>query len=223
MLFSANWLVSLQGLPGRNEQPVWPLPPVWGGLSFMVLSSVRHSVTVLEHSLVCSVIWCSPLLGIRMPQGYHYLGDPLLKNPPGLMQGTWVGSLVREDSTCCRAAKPVCHSCWVGSLEPKFWNKRSHCNKKPVHTAREWPPPATIRESLHTAMKTQSSQRQVSKYRVKKRCHWVHSSSPVFNSSGAVRFQKHLNSVSSGKWETLASPNSYLKKQISSVVAKLPP
>ena len=26
------------------------------------------------------------------------------------MQGTWVRSLVREDPTCCRATKPVCHN-----------------------------------------------------------------------------------------------------------------
>ena len=29
------------------------------------------------------------------------------------MQGTWVWSLVREDSTCCWATKPMCHNYWV--------------------------------------------------------------------------------------------------------------
>ena len=27
-------------------------------------------------------------------------------------QGTWVRALVREDPTCCRATKPVCHNYW---------------------------------------------------------------------------------------------------------------
>ena len=34
------------------------------------------------------------------------------------MQGTQVQSLLWEDSTCCRAAKPVCHSYWDCALEP---------------------------------------------------------------------------------------------------------
>ena len=29
------------------------------------------------------------------------------------MQGTWVWSLFQEDPSCCRAAKPVCHSYWA--------------------------------------------------------------------------------------------------------------
>ena len=51
-------------------------------------------------------------------------------------QGTWVQSLVREDPTCCRAAKSVCHNYWASLLqllkpkhpEPVLCNKRSHCN-----------------------------------------------------------------------------------------------
>ena len=66
-------------------------------------------------------------------------------------------SLVREDSTCQGPAKTVHHnylacvlralepmSLWATeleghnywsplALEPLFWNKRSHCNEKPVH------------------------------------------------------------------------------------------
>ena len=33
------------------------------------------------------------------------------------MQGTQVRFLVQEDPTCHGAAKPVCHSCWAGTLE----------------------------------------------------------------------------------------------------------
>ena len=43
------------------------------------------------------------------------------------MQGTWVRSLVREDSTCCRAAKPVCHNCWVCALELGATATRPEC------------------------------------------------------------------------------------------------
>ena len=68
------------------------------------------------------------------------------------MQGTRVRALVREDSTYCRATKPVHHNYWACALEPashNYWahvpqllkpvhlepvlhNKRSHCNEKPV-------------------------------------------------------------------------------------------
>ena len=54
------------------------------------------------------------------------------------MQGTWVGSLVWEDPTGCRATKPVHHSygaCALRSLcaqEPVI-HKRNHCSGKPVH------------------------------------------------------------------------------------------
>ena len=27
-----------------------------------------------------------------------------------LMKGTWVQSLIQEDSTCCGAAEPMCHN-----------------------------------------------------------------------------------------------------------------
>ena len=41
------------------------------------------------------------------------------------MQGTRVRSLVREDPTCCRATKPVCHNHWACTLEPvchNYWS-----------------------------------------------------------------------------------------------------
>ena len=53
------------------------------------------------------------------------------------MQGTWVPSLVQEDSTCLRANKPMCHN--YGSphdhmlhKKPMLHKKRSHCDDKPV-------------------------------------------------------------------------------------------
>ena len=44
------------------------------------------------------------------------------------MQGTWVQALVREDSTCRRATKPVHHNYWACVLEPashNYWSPRA--------------------------------------------------------------------------------------------------
>ena len=41
------------------------------------------------------------------------------------MQGTLVWSPVREDTTCCRAAKPVHHNYWACALEPGSHNYRA--------------------------------------------------------------------------------------------------
>ena len=62
------------------------------------------------------------------------------------MQGTWVWSLGREGPTWCRTTNPMSHSYRVCGLEPmehpllkpRYFgacapNKRSHCNKKPLH------------------------------------------------------------------------------------------
>ena len=82
-------------------------------------------------------------------------GGTVVKNLP--MQGTRVRALVRENHTCCRATKPVCHNYWACTLEPvshNYWarvpqllkptclepvlcNKRSHRNEKPVHCNKE--------------------------------------------------------------------------------------
>ena len=51
------------------------------------------------------------------------------------MQGTWVRSLVQQDSTCCGAAKPVCHNYWTCALEPSGCNYWAHMPQvlKAVH------------------------------------------------------------------------------------------
>ena len=44
------------------------------------------------------------------------------------MQGTPVRALVREDPTCLRATKPVCHNYWACALEPvshNYWSPRT--------------------------------------------------------------------------------------------------
>ena len=61
------------------------------------------------------------------------------------MQGTRVRALVREDPTCYKATKPVCHNYWARvlqllkplRLEPVLHNKRSHRKEKPAHHKEE--------------------------------------------------------------------------------------
>ena len=78
------------------------------------------------------------------------------------MQGTWVWSLVREDSTCRGVAKPVCHYFWACALEPASCNYwacapqllklflagREVTARRSLHTATEQPLLTTTRESL---------------------------------------------------------------------------
>ena len=47
-------------------------------------------------------------------------------------QGTWVQSLVREDSTCCGATKPVLITTEPAHLGPALCNQTAHCSEKPI-------------------------------------------------------------------------------------------
>ena len=61
----------------------------------------------------------------QKPRQYHKAIILQLKKEKGihlLMQGTRVQSLVQEDFTCRGATKPM------------HYNKKSHCNKKPMHS-----------------------------------------------------------------------------------------
>ena len=86
------------------------------------------------------------------------------------MQGTGVGSLVREDPTGLGATKPGHHNCWTGAVEPtSSWspcaielepcNRRSHCIEKPTHhnrvapTCRNWRKGRSQQQTLSTAKK----------------------------------------------------------------------
>ena len=76
------------------------------------------------------------------------------------MQGTWVQSLVREDSTSWGVAKPVPHNYWADALEPvchNYWvcSDWNLWALEPCSATREV---TTTRESPRTAMKTQGSQ-----------------------------------------------------------------
>ena len=53
-----------------------------------------------------------------------------------LMQGTQALFLVRDDSTCRGATKPMCHHHWAHTrvlLKPMFPDERSPHNDKPAH------------------------------------------------------------------------------------------
>ena len=79
---------------------------------------------------------------------FKTLGTSLVAQWLGIhlpIQGTQVRSLAWEDSTCCKATKPMRHNYWAQvlastgcnywsplTLEPRFHNKRSHPNEKSV-------------------------------------------------------------------------------------------
>ena len=78
------------------------------------------------------------------------------------MQATWVQSLVWEDPTSHGATKH--HSTEPTHPEPVLGNKRSPRSKKPAHPSEEEPLLAATRESPREAVKTQCSQKWVSKF-----------------------------------------------------------
>ena len=73
------------------------------------------------------------------------------------MQGSWVQSLVWEDSMCRGITKPVCHNYWSPcSLEPTLHNKRR------LQTATgEEPLLSKTRKRPHAATKTWCSQKLI--------------------------------------------------------------
>ena len=72
------------------------------------------------------------------------------------LQGTQVRSLVGEDSTGCRATKPMCHNYRsLSALQSVLHNKKSHCNEELMYRNEEEPPLTTARENQSTATKTQ--------------------------------------------------------------------
>ena len=89
------------------------------------------------------------------------------------MQETQVWSLVQEEPTWLRAAKPVCHRCWACALEPGVttaewmchdWrqstiesvlrNRGSHCSEKPAHQQLESSPYSQLEESTQPKIHT---------------------------------------------------------------------
>ena len=80
------------------------------------------------------------------------------------MQGTQVRSPVRENSTGGTASNPAHYNNEPGHLEPVLHDERGHGNGKPVHLNEGQSPLTATRESLHTAWKTQCSQKLISNF-----------------------------------------------------------
>ena len=50
-------------------------------------------------------------LGKKVKTCYQdFPGGPVVRNPPATAGGTWVGSLIRENSTCLGATMPMRHN-----------------------------------------------------------------------------------------------------------------
>ena len=62
------------------------------------------------------------------------------------IQGTWVQSLLWEDSRCLRATKPMSHNYWAHTPQ---WLKPTHLKPMPCTAMKSLP--GETRESLHTA------------------------------------------------------------------------
>ena len=57
------------------------------------------------------------------------------------MQGTWVWSLVWEDSTCHEAAKPMHYNYWIYTLEPKslnYWGSKTRTRALQQEKPLQW-------------------------------------------------------------------------------------
>ena len=100
---------------------------------FFFLTLCSFTPKILQYCLGSSFSFKNWLLGTSLV--VQWIGICLST------QGTWVQSLVREDSTCHRAAKPVCFNYWAHRLQlpkpmclkPVFYSKRSHCSEKFQH------------------------------------------------------------------------------------------
>ena len=84
------------------------------------------------------------------------------------MQGTWILSLVQEDSTCHGGAKLVCHNYWACvlqllksmRLESVLHNRRSHHDEKPAYHKEESPLFTATREKPAHSNKTSTDKKQ---------------------------------------------------------------
>ena len=93
----------------------------WLFFFFGKLCSCWRQIFFCKKSNIFLHLWISSLLIWLMANIYEkYLWTSLVVQWLGthlLMQRTWVWSLVWEDSTCCRATKPMSHNYW--SLLPR--------------------------------------------------------------------------------------------------------
>ena len=114
-------------LPGPSDQALSP--------------THCHGVMVLDghgRSTLCKTKnWLLESLPFRKKDTKCFLNNIYLLGFPGgsgvknplPMQETGVQSLVWEDPTCLRAAKPVCHNYWACALEPRrLTTEPGYCN-----------------------------------------------------------------------------------------------
>ena len=143
------------------------VPPVYSSRSFIVSSLTFKSLIHFEFIFVYDVRKCSNFISYRK----HISGASLVVQWLRIrlpMQGTRVRALVREDPTCCGAARPVRHNYWACApqlLKParhNYWSLRAW---SPCSTARE----ATAVRSLHTATKNSPHSPQLGRARAQQR------------------------------------------------------
>ena len=80
---------------------------------------------------------CEIQISVSINKVLDFPGGPVVKN----LQGIWIRSLVREDSTCHESAERISCNYQVrvlqlmksACLELVLHNKRSHHNEKPKH------------------------------------------------------------------------------------------
>ena len=112
------------------------------------------------------------------------------------MEWTWVQSLVREDFTCCRAAKPMHTTTEARTLQsPGSEIKRRHRKKKPAPCNKEQTQLTANRESRHAAVKIPCSQRE-NKFFGRENVHllliFILMAFPLVQQSGVLKIFAHL-------------------------------
>ena len=120
-LFTTSESVYLSPSPFNLQEP-------WCPKAFLQVATPYHATApaFLGSGLVFSEKH-HPSNSLRK----DFSGGAVNKNPSASAE-RWLQSLVREDSTCCRAIKLVRHNCWACAPEPVFLNKGSHCSETPV-------------------------------------------------------------------------------------------
>ena len=84
-------------------------------------NEVASRTEAWDWQVQCVFPWISPFLGAVKSGGGGFPGGTVVENPPA-NAGDWVRALVREDPTCCGAAKPVRHNYRACALEPASHN-----------------------------------------------------------------------------------------------------